>query len=157
MAPSRTHRAPFVGARILFLAVLSATGCGDSPSGVEEQEELVEPELAFVGKVDRSTPNGVFVDYLLEVTNRSEYAVALFSPRSDLPSCGVNTGSRTWVEIYLGSGDRVYGYCAFEHPARLAGFSFPIPPGVEPPDAAYIELWDRVRNIRVRSNLVVLD
>lgn len=116
----------------------------------------MEPVLAFTDAIPRSTSGGGFVDYVLEVTNRASYAASLFSARSDVPPCGLNDGSRTWVEIYDGSGERLYGYCAFDHPVRLARLSFPVPAEVDQPSAAYIELWDRVLDVRVRSNVVTL-
>ncbi len=155
MSRPRPHGSLRARTTLLTLALV-LPGCGESPTGGEDIEELVEPVLAFSGSNPRSSPGGGFVDYVLEVTNRSSYAASLFAPRSDVPSCGLNDGSRTWVEIYDGSGERLYGYCAFDHPVRLASFSFPVPAEADQPSGAYIELWDRVLDVRVRSNVVDL-
>ncbi|MEJ2541628.1 MAG: hypothetical protein P8188_16970 [Gemmatimonadota bacterium] len=143
---------------LVTLTLLGAAACGDSAGGVgpEPEPELVVPVLVFSGSTEQSGGAGAFVIYDLEVSNRSQYEVSLFAPHSEVPACGLNSGSRTWVEIYDATGDRISGYCALRSPERLESFTFTLPSGPDQPEAAYIELWDRLLDRRVRSNDVAL-
>lgn len=153
---------------VITVLAVALAACGESLADLDEQEVseaalpgdtvLVAPELVFDSAYVRSTGAGQFVHYDLTVENWSAYAAELFESRPDLPPCGLNTSaSRTWVEIYDGAGMRRYGFCALGASSGLIGIWFAVGTQQEQPTEAYIELWDRARDVRVRSNVVSLD
>ena len=161
--PHRRLVTPFLAA-----LVLASSACGEGSitdpedgnlfgSTLPADTVLVAPVLLFDSAYARSTGGGQFVHYDLTVDNWPSYAAVLFEPRPDLPPCGLNTrASRTWVEIYDASGQRRYGFCALSAPSDLVDIWFAVSTQSERPTGAYIELWDRARDVRVRSNVVSL-
>lgn len=116
-----------------------------------------EPELVLDGSEVRSAGGGQFIQYDLSVANWTAYGSELFESRPDLPPCGLNANaSRTWVEIFDAFGRRLYGFCALRSGSELNGIWFAVPVASEQPTGAYIELWDRALDIRVRSNTVTI-
>lgn len=152
---------------VIIVLAAALTACGESLTDPDEQEvsetalpgdtTFVAPELVFDSAYVRSTGAGQFVHYDLTVENWSDYAAELFEPRPDLPPCGLNaSASRTWVEIYDGAGMHRYGFCALRASSGLIGIWFAVSTQQVQPTEAYIELWDRARDVRVRSNVVSL-
>jgi hypothetical protein len=85
-----------------------------------------------------------FTRYLLEVSNWAAFPDPLFEPAPDLPACGENTSSsRSWVTIYDGNGDHVYGFCGFGQASDLKSLWFAVPQGEPPPMSIYLEIHDR--------------
>ena len=52
---------------------------------------------------------------------------------------------------------RRYGFCALGASSGLIGIWFAVGTQRAQPTEAYIELWDRARDVRIRSNVVALD
>lgn len=161
----RAQHNTFVAAALGTMVVLG--GCGESdPIDVELSETFADdeaspafpdPELVLDGSYVRTTNGYEFVHYDLSVRNWAAYGPQLFELRPDLPPCGRNTNaSRTWVEIYDGSGRRMYGFCALASPENLNDIWVAVQTSAEQPSGIYIELWDRAMDVRVRSNVVVV-
>ena len=118
-------------------------------------QQLADPQLVAGGYEHYTTPDGEFSRYNLAVANRTAYAPELWTPAPDLPPCGQNTeSSRTWVEIFSGVGQRVYGFCALTDSAQLDEIWFAVRRGEPPPNGVYIELQDRRCSKTYRSNIV---
>jgi hypothetical protein len=95
-----------------------------------------------------------FIRYQYDVMNKSAYPASLFTAAPNLPPCGNNNNSsRTWVNIFDKSGDRLYGFCALGSPSDLGSIWFALPEGEVPPSWIYIEMEDRQTNTVYRSNL----
>ncbi len=147
-----------MGQRPLALAVmLMLAACGKSvtaPSGATCAEMLPTPILRTAGKVDY----GDFVNYRLSVTNWAEFADALFTPSPTLPPCGGNSSAaRTWVDIFVDDGTRIYGYCALGSARALStDLYLPYARARPQPRGAYIQMVDRLCNRTVTSNVAAL-
>ncbi len=119
---------------------------------------LPNPVLALTGTEDYTTSSGEFTRYMLSVTNWNAYPAELFEAAPDLPPCGLNTeSSRTWVDIYDTSGNRLYGFCALSSPSELQNLWFAVEKGETPPDGVYVVLRDRRCNEDYASNQVTLE
>jgi hypothetical protein len=117
--------------------------------------DLPAPQLTLTGTEDYATSDGQFTRYKLSVTNWEEYPEAFFQPAPDLPPCGSNTNSsRSWVNIYDGSDNHLYGFCALSTPADLNNLWFAVIRGETPPRSAYIVIEDRKCNSSFRSNAI---
>jgi hypothetical protein len=93
-----------------------------------------------------------YTRYYLPVANRAQFPDALFEASPDLPPCGLNpAASRTWVELYNGSGVRVQGFCGFGSSSDLEQVWFAVRRGEKPPSPIYVTLWDRRCNLRHTS------
>lgn len=115
---------------------------------------LVNPRLAFTGQETYTANGRTFVRYRYDVLNRDAYPAAMFAAAPNLPPCGTNTNSsRTWVDFFDQSGSRLYGFCALGSPQNLNQIWFALPEGQAPPGRVYIEMIDRLANMRYRSNL----
>lgn len=102
------------------------------------------PVLVYVGEAGGTLT--------LSVSNSASYDPALFVLDPSLPPCGADpNGSRTWVEVFDGSGTKLHTFCDFDDPADMASMSFT---PASPPAQLYIELWDRDTGLRARSNTV---
>jgi hypothetical protein len=114
-----------------------------------------DPILELVGTEEYSTAAGEFVRYLLNVTNKDDYPDELFIAAPDLPPCGANSNAaRTWVDIYDGKLNRLYGFCALGNAANLGNIWFAVPKGDTPPHEVYIKLTDRRCEKEYRSNKI---
>jgi hypothetical protein len=137
---------------VTFLAILAS-----APQASLAQTPIPSPVLTFLGTNDYIGSDGnTYTSYNLSVSNWQLFPAYLFELRPDLPACGSNTNaSRTWVDIYVGSGrtfTRIYGFCALEHPQDLTTIWFALPQGQDPPAEVYITLWDRLTNTTWTSN-----
>ena len=113
-----------------------------------------DPVLYLRGIEAYSTGGGNFIRYEYDVLNKASYPADLFAAAPNLPPCGNNTNaSRTWVDFFDKSGDRLYGFCALGSPNNLGSIWFALPEGEVPPSWVYIEMRDRQTNILYRSNL----
>jgi hypothetical protein len=101
------------------------------------------------------TANGKnWIRYNYDVLNKMSYPAALFAAAPNLPPCGANTNSsRTWVDFFQQSGQRLYGFCALSKPEDLGSIWFALEEGVIPPSWVYIEINDRQTNTKYKSNL----
>ena len=110
---------------------------------------LPTPTLSFNGFDE----TGQIPNALLTITNRAQYPNALFAASPSLPPCGLNTSaSRTWVDIFDGGGNRIYGFCALGSNVDLDGLWFAL--GGASPASVYVTLTDRLSNQVYTSNVV---
>lgn len=117
--------------------------------------DLPNPQLSFDHHEYYTADGQDWVRYVLTVDNRSSFPDVLFEPAPHLPPCGLNDdSSRTWVRIFEGNGDYLYGFCGLSSSDQLDGIWFGEPVGTAPPDTAYIVLWDRECDITYQSNEV---
>ena len=129
---------------------------GDSPScpAAHPKDPNLLPELEYTGKED----SGNFTRYKLTVTNRDNYPMHLFKPSPDLPPIGLNAqASRTLIEIYTASNERIYGFAALRSGADLDRLWFAVRKGAQAPAQVYIVVHDRQLNRFYKSNLVDID
>jgi hypothetical protein len=116
--------------------------------------DLPDPVLEVIGSEDYEVDGQEFTRYLLEVTNSGDYPDELFVPAPHLPPCGLNTdSSRTWVDIYDGNDNRLYGFCDLSSSDDLHSLWFATPRGATPPASVYIEIVDRECELTYTSNL----
>ena len=89
MCPSRYTRNVFVALLMTTLVslVMGQTSQSDSFTCYPD---LPDPELAYVGWEDYTTPMGEYTRYWLSVANWEEFPDALFEQAPDLPPCGSN-------------------------------------------------------------------
>lgn len=122
-------------------------------SGSQCYSNLPAPQLSLQSTSTNSFGN---VEFQLDVSNYAQFPAALFAPSPDLPACGLNSSaSRTWVDIFDGNGNRLYGFCALYDPSSLNDIWFATPPDQRPAEA-YITLTDRRCNITYTSNRISL-
>ena len=94
------------------------------------------------------------VRYRYDVSNKYLYWPAMFAAAPSLPPCGENeNASRTWVDLYDQSGNRLNGFCAFGKPGDLSQIWFALDQDAIPPSWVYIQIYDRQTNTRYKSNL----
>lgn len=132
------------------LAAMLATAF---PAGAQTAS-IPRPELQLKA-LERYTASGQeWVRYTYDVTNKSAYPAELFVASPDLPPCGLNMkASRTWIDFFDQSGKRLYGFCALGSPDDLGHIWFAVRLGTPPPASVYIEMMDRKKQMKVRSNL----
>ena len=115
---------------------------------------LPNPVLYLMGNEHYSANGKSWVRYRYGVLNASSYPDEIFAAAPSLPPCGVNTNSsRTWVDLYDLRGKRLYGFCALSASDKLNTIWFALEEGVVPPSWVYIELTDRERGTKYKSNL----
>ena len=141
-----TTRIGKVLAAIFLLTVLAAVVAGQG---------MPKPRLGLI-RTDNVTDNGRrFRMYTVEITNRSEFSDELFAASPDLPPCGYNAdSSRTWINIYIDNGRRVYGWCAIHSNAQLSSLKFNIPADDPQPTKFYVEFVDRREGKVIKSNKI---
>jgi hypothetical protein len=115
-------------------------------------DDLPTPRIAVSGPVPFEERGRAFRGYLVEVTNRSVYPQALFTPPPGGPPCGRTHGARTWVEIYTTDGKRLRGFCDVRVAEELSQLRFAIADLGATPPAVYVVFTDRVKNREYRSN-----
>ena len=153
--PAKQHHAPRGLLAVLPFLLLLSAACEDGP--VTPNLGLPEPALVFLGVTTLPGSDEEYLFYSLQVENWSDYQDELFAERPDLPPCGLNaSASRTWLDIFDGLGLRRYGYCAIARSVELQAFGFTVLASDQQPTGAFIELWDRELDVRVRSNQVAL-
>ena len=143
----RTVRRSFLLLLGLMVVVLGTTGLAYPPP-------LPNPVLYLVDTEVYQANGTQFIRYKYDVLNKNDYPAAMFAAAPALPPCGANTkASRTWVDFYDQSGQRLYGFCALGKPGDLGSIWFALEQGKIPPSWVYIELNDRQTNIKYKSNL----
>jgi hypothetical protein len=118
--------------------------------------DLPDPVLTYTGSEDYIGSDGnEYTRYNLEVTNSGDFPNELFAPSPHLPPCGLNLeASRTWVDIYDDTDNRLYGFCALNSSDGLKSIWFARLKGTQPPQSVYVTLDDRECNITYTSNNV---
>jgi hypothetical protein len=95
-----------------------------------------------------------WVRYRYDVFNKDSYPAAMFAAAPALPPCGNNANSsRSWVDVFDGTGRRLYGFCALGTPDNLGKIWFAAEEGAVPPSWIYIEINDRQSGTKYKSNL----
>jgi hypothetical protein len=115
-------------------------------------DDLPAPRIAVSGPVRIEMRGRALRGYLVEVTNRSVYPQAFFTPPPGGPACGRTHGARTLVDIYTVDGKRLRGFCDVRAPEELSELRFAIAELGAQPDAVYVVFTDRVKNREYRSN-----
>lgn len=145
--PAAGQEAP-EGAELRFEIAVTADGCG---------LPLEVPRITVKPPVERSVHGSAFVRYEIAVANWRDFPDELFRAAPDLPPCGLNTSSsRTWIQIHDAKGRRIYGFCALRGASGLRGIWFSVPRGEQAPEGITVEVWDRLCDRRVRSNVAPL-
>lgn len=115
---------------------------------------IPNPVLALSGQEAFTTGGKQWIRYNYFVQNFDSYPNELFAAAPNLPPCGANTkASRTWVDFYTSTGQRLNGFCALGKPSDLNKIWFALEQGIVPPSYVYIELTDRQTNTKYKSNL----
>jgi hypothetical protein len=111
--------------------------------------------VLYMKGTEHYTANGRnWVRYVYDVLNKDSYPADMFAAAPNLPACGLNhNSSRTWVDIFDGTGKRLYGFCALGAPQNMNGIWFAAEEGTIPPSWIYVELNDRLTNTKYKSNL----
>jgi hypothetical protein len=110
------------------------------------------PQLVFTGSYDVEVGGQSFTRYELVVANAESYSEVLFAPSAELPPCGNNKqAARTWIDIFDGTGARIYGFCAIGKTRDLRLLWFALPRGATPPAQVYLEMTDRLLGQVYRS------
>jgi len=129
---------------------LQVTICSTSPTAC--YHNLPAPTLSL----QSTTIDGSYVRFELDVPNYAQFPAALFEPAPDLAACGANTSAaRTWVDIYDGNDNFIYGFCTLYDGASLNDIWFSTPSDQRPAEA-YIKLHDRRCNITYTSNKITI-
>ena len=119
--------------------------------------EACYPNLpAPVLELELASVDGSFARFELNVPNYAEFPDALFTPAPDLPECGLNTSaSRTWIDIYDGQDNLLFGFCGFSSASDMNTIYFATPLAQYPAEA-YIVVDDRRCNRKYTSNRINL-
>ncbi|MEY2501198.1 MAG: hypothetical protein QOI07_1532 [Verrucomicrobiota bacterium] len=113
-----------------------------------------KPVLYLMGMEPFSAGGKNYIRLFYDVLNKAEYPADMFAAAPALPPCGSNTNaSRTWVDFFSSTGQRIYGFCALSKPADLGKIWIAYEEGTIPPSYVYIELNDRQTNTKYKSNL----
>ena len=141
------------GKVMVFLASLGlmifAAGGVSTP-----QQPLPNPVLVLTVQEPFQNNGKHWIRYNYNVKNSGVYPKELFAAAPDLPPCGKNANaSRTWVDVYDGTGKRLNGFCALGSPNDLNKLWFALESDVVPPSWVYIELTDRKTNTKYKSAL----
>jgi hypothetical protein len=114
-----------------------------------------DPIIKLAGTEEYTTAAGTFIRYHIPVVNWRQYPDELFAAAPDLPPCGSNTNSsRTWVRIYDGDGNYVYGFCALGQAKGLQDIWFARRKGVSPPAQICVKFMDRACDKVYSSNCI---
>ena len=113
-----------------------------------------KPVLYLAGTEAFSTGGKNYIRLRYDVLNKAEYPADMFAAAPGLPPCGSNTNaSRTWVDFFDSTGQRIYGFCALGKPEDLGKIWIAYEDGTIPPSYVYIELNDRQTNTKYKTNL----
>jgi len=141
-----TMRIGKVLAAVFLIAVSAAVVAGQG---------LPKPRLGLIRTDDVTDKGRRLRIYTIEITNRTEFSDELFAASADLPPCGTNTNSaRTWINVYVDNGRRVYGWCAIHSIAELSSLKFNIPADDPQPAKIYVDFVDRREGKIVKSNKI---
>jgi hypothetical protein len=137
--------------RIALLALVCFSVALSAGAACHNPPPFPNPKVALLSK----GPDGAFTRYWFTVSNRAQYANALFVASPALPPCGLNnSASRTWLRIYDQNGQYIYGYCALSSNAQMTRLSFAVPSSAVQPKLFSVTLEDRLCARTVKSNLV---
>lgn len=126
-------------------------------SGTGKNTDDQKPILHFTKKESTNIVGSMFTMFHLSIRNWDAFSDDLFRVSPELPPCGNNNrASRTWVDIFNGEGQKLYGYCGFGKSLNLQNFSFARRVGHPLPATCYVVLWDRKTNKKFVSNKVNL-
>lgn len=117
--------------------------------------DLPPPELVFIGR-DCGPIEPPARNFCFSITNWQVYPPELFEPTPEMPDTTPIPPSRTWVEIFTGTGTHIFSITSFHSPWQLEFFWYTMPPGPPEPDSVYVVLWDRKCDFRYTSNTVSL-
>src|SRR3954452_24681249 len=71
------------------------------------------PVLYMTGAEYYSANGKNWVRHRYDVFNKDQYPDTMFVAAPGLPPCGLNhNSSRSWVDMYDETGNRLYGFCA---------------------------------------------
>jgi hypothetical protein len=135
--------------RWLFASGLLALALWDA--NVVHAQGLAQPVLQFAGTSTYQANGRVFTRYNLIVANWQAYPDPMFQWLTN----GADP-CRTHVTIRNEKGKQVYGFTGLLRAQDLTGLGFATEVGKLPPRAVYIELHDRVLNIKYVSNPIQL-
>jgi hypothetical protein len=110
-----------------------------------------QPALQFAGTENYEAGGKVFTRYRLSVVNFAAFPNEMFQ--------WVGAGAdpcRTFVTIHDERGRKIYGFTALLASQDLTQLWFAKQIGEQPPLAVYVELHDRLLNVKYRSNPVRL-
>jgi len=139
---------------ILLLLATSVLIIGASARTSTTPVSIPNPVLVTSGSEPYAASGKQWIRYKYFVENFAAFPTELFTAAPALPPCGTNTrASRTWVDLYSSTGQRLNGFCAFSKPEDLNKIWFALEEGVVPPSYIYIELNDRQTNTKYKSNL----
>ena len=131
----------------LVVSMLAGTQTGSGAA-------VPNPVLYLTGTEPYTNGAKVFIRYRYDVLNKNAYPTAMFAAAPKLPACGANTkASRTWVDVFDGSGKRLNRFCAFGNPSDLGQIWFALEEGMIPPSTVFIVLTDRQTKAKYKSNL----
>lgn len=115
---------------------------------------LPKPNLTFIGKKTETLRGRSFIRVRLSVSNWEIFSGDFFQSAPDLPPCGNNKASRTWVDIYNAETDsRLQGFCQFSSPNDLTKLWFGTETG-KVPKRVYVRMEDRRTRLVRKSNEV---
>lgn len=131
----------------LVVSMLAGTQTGSGAA-------VPNPILYLIGTESYTNGAKQFIRYRYDVLNKNAYPAAMFASAPNLPACGTNANaSRTWVDVFDGSGKRLNRFCAFGNPSDLGQIWFALEEGVLPPSVVFIVLTDRRTKAKYKSNL----
>jgi TolB protein len=126
-------------------AIASALGC---VPGSKCYPDLPAPQLTL----ESTTTASGNVHFEFNVPNYASFPNELFAQAPDLPACGLNTSSsRSWVDIFDGNGNRLFGFCSFSQASDLNLLWLQTPIANWPAET-YIQVTDRRCGITYTSN-----
>lgn len=132
---------------------LAARPSATVPPIVARPVPIPAPVIKFIGQTTSTKDGKTWVFYSYELVNRNAFPAVFWTPAPSLPPCGSNSNaSRAWVDIYDGSGKRLYGYCAEKSTAQFQRFGFTLEAGTMPPPTVYVTITDRFTGRVFKSN-----
>lgn len=117
------------------------------------------PMLKMTGVTDVTINGQIYVKYDLSILNAGAFPNSLFMASPNLPACDANTNaSRSWVVVYdYIAGQSVMTYCTLNSLTNVSSFSLTFLKSTTPrPFAFYIEIWDRLLNVRYVSGVAYI-
>ena len=119
------------------------------------KEVKISPQLAFVGKQDRSANGTPQVIYTVSITNWIDVPKEMFAPAPSLSPCGKQTSApRMWVYFYNQNGKMLSRICWITSPSSLERLLYAPKPGDPAPEQLIVVLEDRQTSKSYKSNPV---
>lgn len=116
------------------------------------------PALQFTGTSNFTANGQNYTSYGLSVSNHSVFPNSLFAAAPSLPLCGTATNTaRTWVYVYdATTGQQLSYFCTLSNAASMTGLAFSRVTGISAPASVYVDVYDRLLNLRYVSNAVTI-